>query len=457
MKPYIFIFVATVACLFCAASLQAQDNKNINNFTRVWDGGISGAVNPSNPNGVRNLVRSWELEAGFDLDDDGLKEFAAYDATDRVFWVWENTAHGVNDYTAVYTIPAPAPLFGQQRSILITDMDHDGNKELVVVWDSFAPGTPNGFDALQVYEHVPGSDEFLPATPQLTFDPPRNLNQRIALEFESQAGDFDLDGNVELLLTYRGRNNLLIAVLEFVGSDIITGTFNVEFIDDGSPDGSSGAFPAAVNRVHGLSVGNLNGDERPDFVMVLDSPGSNPVEIRVYTTTGTDTWSMTVFDDSVLPEIYVTARGSNATPAIADFNGDGFNEVYIIGRGMVAEDPTNKPRLWVVSPVGGGFFNLASAFDSTNFTDLQVAEIVPPTAQNKDRLPGGFVADGDHDGRLEVYILSRDLTTIFATEWVGSFGGGTDRGAVTDPANYQTTAIYNSKNFTLMKTSSSPT
>jgi len=64
MKPYIFILVATVACLFCAASLQAQDNKNINNFTRVWDGGISSAVNPSNPNGVRNLGRSWELDGG---------------------------------------------------------------------------------------------------------------------------------------------------------------------------------------------------------------------------------------------------------------------------------------------------------------------------------------------------------------------------------------------------------
>ncbi len=135
MKTYIFILVATVACLFCTTLLQAQNNNDINNFTRVWDGGISGADNPGNPNGVRNLVRSWELEAGFDLDDDGLKEFAAYDASDRVFWVWENTALGVNDYTAVYTIPAPAPLFGSERSILITDMDHDGNKELVLVWD----------------------------------------------------------------------------------------------------------------------------------------------------------------------------------------------------------------------------------------------------------------------------------------------------------------------------------
>ncbi len=93
--------------------------------------------------------------------------------------------------------------------------------------------------------------------------------------------------------------------------------------------------------------------------------------------------------------------------------------MYIIGRGIVAEDPSNEPRLWVVSPAGGGLFDLATAFNAANFTDLQVAEIVPPTAQNNFDLRGGFVADGDNDGRLEVYILSRDLTTIFATEWVG--------------------------------------
>ena len=385
MRNSISVLMVAAAYLFFADSLQAQSDNPIDNFTRVWDGGISGADNPGNPNGVRNLVRSWELEAGFDLDDDGLKEFAAYDANDQVFWVWENTALGVNDYTAVHTIPAPAPLFGGERSILITDMDHDGNKELVVVWDSFAPGTPNGFDALQVYEHVPGSGEFLPATPQLTFDPPRNLNQQIALEMQSLAGDFDLDGNTELVLTCRGGKDMLIAVLEFTGSDIAGGTFTVEFTDDGSPDGVSGSMPADstafINRVHGLGVGDLNGDNRPDFVMI---PDTNPVEIRVYTTTGPDAWSMTVFDDTVLPAVYVTARGSNTTPAIADFNGDGFNEVYIIGRGKVAEDPANKPRLWVVSPVGGGLFDLATAFNAANFTDLQVAEIVPPTAQNRD-------------------------------------------------------------------------
>lgn len=72
-----------------------------------------------------------------------------------------------------------------------------------------------------------------------------------------------------------------------------------------------------------------------------------------------------------------------------------------------------------------------------NFTDLEVAEIVPPTQQNKNDLRGGFVADGDNDGRLEVYILSRDLNTVFATEWIGDPGGD-----VTDPFNYQTTALY---------------
>ena len=437
-----FPFLLTLLLLLTGSLVFAQANSNdINRFTRVWDGGVGGATpDPPNPNNVPNMVRSWELEAGFDIDNDGLKEFAAYDANNKNYFIWENVKRGVNDYKVVYTIPAPNTLYGGERSIMVTDMDHDGNKEFVVVWDSFWPDTSVGFNALQVYEHDPASGEFLPANPQLTYDPPRNADKRIALEMQSLAGDFDYDGNWELLLTYRGAKGMLIAVLEFQGDDIATGTFEVEFTDDGSPDGKSGASPADINRVHGLAAGDLNNDGRTDFVMV---PDTQPVEVRVYTTTGPDQWQMFVFDQTQLPEPYVRGRGSNATPGIGDFNGDGYNEVYIIGRGKVAEDPTNVPRLWVVSPKDGGPFDLSTAFVADNFTDLEVAEIVPPTEQNKDDLRGGFVGDGDNDGNLEVYILSRDLTTIFATEWVGEPGGD-----VTDPFNYQTTGIYNSKDFT---------
>ena len=440
-----FKLLLTLVLALFSATLFAQQNANdINLFTRVFDVGISGAENPGNPNGVKNLVRSWELETGFDLDNDGLKEIAAYDASEKVFFVYENTQRGINNYEAVFTEPAPSPLFGGERSILITDMDHDGNRELVIVWDSFAPGEPDGFDALWVYEHDPSSGEFLPDNPQLTYDPPRNTDNRIALETQSVAGDYDFDGNVELVLTYRGGKDMLIAVLEFEGDDIASGTFNVEYTDDGSPDGSSGTTPddstAFINRVHGLAVADLNGDCRPDLVEI---PDTNPVEIRVYTTTGPDAWQMIRFDETVLPEVYVRQKGSNTTPGIGDFNMDGYPEVYIIGRGKVADDPTNRPTLWVVSPEGGGFFDLNTAFVAANFTDLQVQEIVPPTDQNKDDLRGGTVADGNNDGNLEIYISSRDLTSIFATEWIGDPGGD-----VTDPLNYQTTVVYNSKDLT---------
>jgi len=114
--------------------------------------------------------------------------------------------------------------------------------------------------------------------------------------------------------------------------------------------------------------------------------------------------------------------------------------VYIVGRGKISDDATNRPRLWVVSPAGGGWFDLSTAFDAGNFTDLNVAEIVPATADNKDDVRGGFVGDGDNDGNLEIYINSRDFNTVFATEWVGDPGGD-----VTDEINYQTSPIVNTK------------
>ena len=350
----------------------------------------------------------------------------------------------MNDYEAVFTVPAPSTLFGGERGILLTDMDMDGNQELVIIWDSIAPGDSagNGFDAVWVYEHVPGSGEFLPSEPQLKYDPPRSTEGRVGLEAQNVSGDFDFDGNVELVLTYRGQKDMLIAILEFEGDDIATGTFNVEFTDDGSPDGVSGTTTADstafFNKVHGLNVGDLNGDGRPDLIEIQDTNELRFLDIRVYTTTGPDAWTMTRFDESVLPALYRTGLGSNATPGIGDFNMDGKPEVYIIARGVSTENPLNVPRLYVVSPPGGGFFDLATAFTAANFSDLEVADIIPDTAKTDVR--GGFVGDGDNDGNLEVYISSRDLNTVFAVEWAAAPGAD-----VTDPFNYQTTEIYNSK------------
>ena len=442
MRYVYIILVVIFFSLYCNIDVQAQADNDIGNFTRIWDGGTSGAANPANPNGAANLIRSWELEAGFDIDADGLIEFAGYDADNRVYFIWENQQRGINEYVPVFTSPQPtARLMGGERSIMVTDMDHDGNREFVVVWDSFSPDSTDGFPALWVYEHVPGSGEFLPAVPQLKFDPPRNLEaDRVQLEMQSLAGDFDRDGNTELALSYRGGKDLLVVVLEFVGADIATGSFNIEFIDRGGP-GGAGSTPADstawVHKIHGMEAGDLNGDGRLE---IIEIPDTDPVEIRIYTTTGVDAWQMFAFDQTVLPPVYVTAKGSNATPGIGDLNDDGYPEVYIIGRGKISDDPTNRPRLWVVSPAGGGFFDLSTAFNAANFADLDVQEIVPPDTVNKDDLRGGFIGDGDNDGRKEVYTLSRDLTTVFATEWVGDRGGD-----VTDPFNYQTTALYNSK------------
>ena len=92
MKYVLTVLCGVVLTLGFNGDVQAQVNNDIDNFTRVFDGGIGDAIPvPPNPNDVTNMVRSWELEAGHDIDNDGLKEFSAYDADNKVYFIWENT------------------------------------------------------------------------------------------------------------------------------------------------------------------------------------------------------------------------------------------------------------------------------------------------------------------------------------------------------------------------------
>ncbi|MCH7521903.1 MAG: hypothetical protein IIB42_09435, partial [Candidatus Marinimicrobia bacterium] len=168
----LLLVVITLTLLVGSSALQGQTK----NFTLVWDGGIGDSG--SNP---PNLVRAWGMigtipSGSIDIDGDGKNEFITYDATNKRIFVYESD--GDDSYAVVWhkdkDVSGTSILLGSERSVMITDLDEDGNLELINIWDSFHPDSTlansslTGFNALEIYEHDPSSGEILPDTPTLT-------------------------------------------------------------------------------------------------------------------------------------------------------------------------------------------------------------------------------------------------------------------------------------------------
>ena len=381
-------------------------------FSKVWTGGIGGAgTDPP------NLIRAWGVVAGFDLDGDGNKEFATFDGTAKRIYVWEY--QGVDgEYDLVWymdkEVGGVSILNGGERSLMITDLDNDGHKELIQVWDSFHPDSTDGFEALEIYEHDPTSGEFLPDEPTATYDPPRNEAALVRLEFQSQALDVDGDGVVELILTHRGGKDIFLSILSMPGADFTNPGWVVEYIDS--------AASRYGLKVHSMTVGDVDGDGNNDMLVQMDG---DKKPIMVYSVTGANSYTATEFDSSVYHLDYM---GSAGKLAIADFDGDGNNEVYVGARGG---------KVWVVNEITSA----ATAFRRDNFyliEDINALEGCPP---GKPELRGGITGDADNDGLPNFYITGRDpVEAVYDFEWVGGTGD------VDDPDNYVMSVIFREDN-----------
>jgi len=411
MKKLI-VLCAVLSIYICTSSLHGQITPT-RNYTKVWDGGVGGAgTDPP------NLVRAWGmLGTTTDIDQDGKGEFVSYDATLRRIIVWETT--GDNAYEIVWhkdknDAAGSSTLNGSERSVMITDLDNDGNLELINVWDSYHPDSTNGFNALEIYEHDPNSGVFLPDTPILTYDPPRmNNGQLIRLEFMSVATDVDGDGVDELILTHRGGANIRLSILSLPGKDFANPDWVVEYVDSTTTADSS----LHSMKVHSMSVGDLDGDGNQDMLVQIDGDDR---PIVVYSVTAANTYTSVVFDSSVYHADY---HGSAARLIMTDINGDGSNEVYLAARGG---------NIWVVS----GITDIATAFVASKFQLIDdVADFEGRTESVE--LRGGLLGDADNNGKNGFYFTARNpYEAVYEIEWIGGTGD------VTDTDNYQMYSLF---------------
>jgi len=168
-----------------------------------------------------------------------------------------------------------------------------------------------------------------------------------------------------------------------------------------NPDLQSG-FPATLNGTHvrysSIALGDLNQDGIPDIVV-----GATDGKVHAYTGTGTELWSYDTGDMAI-----------EGKAAIADIDGDTFNEV-VIGAGSTFT-PNSHGGLYVIDHLG----NLQCSFPTLDDEDSD------SWREGVFSSPALADLDGDDGGRLEiafgawdryVRVLHDDCTALWEN-WV---------------------------------------
>ncbi len=355
------------------------------------------------------LTAGGTLRDRVDIDQDGKGEFLTYeqDGGQKTIFLFE--AAGDNNYEIIWQhqfSDGTLGIAGGDRGIMVTDIDHDGFQEIVVIIDSEKPGTTNGFDAGHIFEwdgrDIDGAAGIgLSQTPVQTFDPPRDAADRVVLENNSLAADLDNDGNIELVLTNRGGNGRLLTILELTSSDLSAGlTVTVEFDELFTLPGTSADSVRFQAKNTGFGLTDVDRDGWKEIILFDDNTGF----VRVYEGTGTDTYAF-VAQWQPNPTGWVSGGTVKSQIPQADFDKNGVLELYL---------SDSKGNSWVISPVG----DVATMLDDANWDllhDWKVSNVFNEGGENR----GNLIGDVDRDGKPDIYLAGNNFGSILDIEYDG--------------------------------------
>jgi hypothetical protein len=210
-----------------------------------------------------------------------------------------------------------------------------------------------------------------------------------------------------LVLSSPGASQVAIADINGDGlPDLISADFNVSLFIQTSP----GAFASPISLYSGganwVAVGDLNGDGAPDVVLT-DNVG---VQLLMHTgapSSATFAAPVMVFAQTLTADVI----GANIV-AIADVNGDGFND-------LVITDP---------GPTGGGAPTISVLQQDAAHPGQFLAAVSYPTAQGS-LAQSIVVTDIDGDGRPDIVIGGTSAVSVLIQTASGTFMATANYGA----------------------------
>ena len=215
------------------------------------------------------------------------------------------------------SLPITGFNFGQNVSVALCDWDGDGDLDLFVASST----------GMRVFENIGTKANMILTERTSSFSGLSNLVASLPRAVIS-AGDWNLDGKQDLVIGDGAGHVLLIA-------------------SPGNFTSTQPSIPAATITVGGTKViptlGDLNGDQKPDLLVICDDDIA-----KVIYHNGSATHP---YDGASNPD-FLSGSILNATgAAIADINGDGVNDILV---------SDTDGRIWEYHGSAGGAFTLTS-------------------------------------------------------------------------------------------------
>ena len=230
-----------------------------------------------------------------DINGDGIDDLVVTGAAPSTFTVLLNTTP--KDGASISFAPVSFPITVEPDATYVTDVNGDGLPDLIF-------GDASGNLAVVLNQTTPGS-----TVPR--FAPAKSFLIGTSSGYGLAIADFNGDGRPDIVGSYNGSS---YALLNTTGTGAMTASF----------DGPTKLVPAIA--YDHLAVGDFNGDGRPDLVGI-GTYTSNAIAVLLNTTAAGAT-ALSFSTPAVLGSLY-----SLQSPIVADLNGDGKPDLLVLNGG----------------------------------------------------------------------------------------------------------------------------